>query len=639
MLFISELNAIEVIAQDTSPIKETIAVETSQNYATVIDDPYLDELAKDTWFYISSDWATSNHLPWSWRSETITGGDYANTAEIGMYALSWVIAYDMQEVWSPNWAQTESEVISVLDQLRAWQTGSQSEQPNGVNAYNSSVFYQWYHVSPTPPVVGPSSGDHLVPSIDNAWLAASLITIREYGKTNNHPQLAQKADLILQDMDFSLWYHPDTHRFSWGAFEDPQGGTQADYFSNENRLINFIARSMGHISQVEFLNSLDALQKPPGTYDGITVENISWDGSFFTYGSPALFIREMELDYGTETIIPAVQTQMAYAEHKGYDAWGLSDSFDVDDGEYVQQGAPPAATPNDTETRHGLVSPHASALALITPHTSDVIANLQTLSSTHTCVYDADYGFRDSVMTKPSAPDYGHCSERFSVLNQEWIFLALANNKNGFIWEYFYQDPGVQNAHREYSNQFLVYLPIIFTPPPPPATPPIIVADFDTCKNVNNLGGLMGAAYNSPDFMEESFIGIQDRGCAAKLDYDITYWAAFWLKLMSSDLTDHSTLSFDIRADLPHVPSEIKLELKRNCINNNCSEVSILYVHGITSAWNNITVDLDDFGPTGFPGVLPISTWSKIEELVFTFESSGAGSEGVVYLDNITFEP
>jgi len=31
----------------------------------------------------------------------------------------------------------------------------------------------------------------------------------------------------------------------WGAVENPQGGGQADYYSNENRIINFIARALG----------------------------------------------------------------------------------------------------------------------------------------------------------------------------------------------------------------------------------------------------------------------------------------------------------------------------------------------------------------------------------------------------------
>lgn len=619
---------------DQFEISNSILNEISVFSQTSISDPFLNELAQDTWNYMSSDWATSNHLPWSWRSASVTGGDYVNPAEIGLYALSWIIAYDMQDIWSPNWAKAEGEVNAILDQLRAWQTGSQSEQPNGPNAYNNSVFYQWYYVSSNPPVVGTSTDDHLVPSIDNAWLAASLITIREYAEANDHPLMAQKADAILQDMDFTLWYHPDTHRFSWGATEDPLGGTQADYYSNENRLINFVARAMGHISSSDFYYSLQALQQPPGTYAGITVEKLAWDGSYFTYASPALFIKEMDTDYGINSITPAAQAQMAYAIYNGYDAWGFSDCFDVGVGEYVQQGAPPAATPDDPETRHGLLTAHASALALITPLATDVITNLQTIATTYDCAYDDMYGFRDSVMSDPSAGDYGQCSERFSILAQEWIFLALADYNNGFVWDYFYRDIGVQNAHLELAGIHQTFLPFIITPPP---TPPLIVANFDTCNHTNNLGGLMGAAYNLPDFMMEQFIPMTGRGCVAKLDYDIKNWAAFWMKLQYSNLTDYNTLTFDIKSEIP-APGDIKIELKRFCSGGDCGEISIRRVTGIDTNWRTFTVSMADFGPTGFPGIPPLSSWENIEELVFTFESDHAGNDGVVYIDNVRFE-
>ena len=365
--------------------------------------------------------------------------------EIGFYALSWIAAYDLKRTWSPDWATTESEITAILDQLHAWQTGSQAYQPNGLNAYDNSAFYQWYWISWSSPVVGATSGDHVVPSVDNAWLAASLMTIREYAQANNHPALAQKANAILNDMDFTIWYHYDTHRFSWGDVENPQGGGTADYFSNENRIINFVARALGQLSESEFQLSLDALNKPTGTYNGITVERMAWDGSYFTYAGPALFIRETDTLYGWNSIIPATRAQIKYATDQTYAVWGLSDSYDIGSGGYMQQGAPPAAMPGSPETRPGLVTSHASALALLTPLASEAIANLQKISSTFT-FYDPSYGFRDSVMTKAGA-SYGSCSDRFSALAQEWIFLSIVNRENGFIWRYFYEDSSVVETH------------------------------------------------------------------------------------------------------------------------------------------------------------------------------------------------
>lgn len=433
------------------------------NVEKVEVSPFLEELTKDTWAYISSDEATSNHLPWSWYSETLAGGDFANPAEIGFYALSWLAAYDKRASWSPGWAETEMEVTAVLDQLRAWQTGSQVSQPHGLNAYNNKVFYQWYWISWNPPVVSGTNADHLVPSVDNAWLAASLITIREYAEANNHPDLAAKANDILSDMDFRLWYDTNTSLFSWGDIENPQGSFIADNYSNENRIINFVARAMGHLNPDEFRASLDALSQIPGTYDTITVEKMAYDGSFFTYASPALFIQETATDYGDKTIDPAAAAQIAYANDQGYDVWGLSDSYDVGDAGYVQQGSLPTVAIGSPETRPGLVTPHASAMALITSFSTEAEINLQTISTNYSCAYDATFGFYDSIMANPLAADYGQCSNRFSVLAQEWIFLSLVNYEDSFVWRYFYRDSGVVQAHREMFNEYPVYLPIIIS--------------------------------------------------------------------------------------------------------------------------------------------------------------------------------
>lgn len=420
---------------------------------------YLDMVAYDTWQYF--DWATTNHLPWSWRSTTVTtAGDYANTAEIGLYALTWLAAYDLQRPWSPDWPSTETEIMAVLNQLRAWQTGSQSQQPHGPNAYMNSVFYQWYWISWNPPVVSNREIDHLVPSVDNAWLAASLITIRAYALTHNQLAMAQQADAILSDMNFRLWYHPETNFFTWGGVEDPQGGTPADYYSNENRIINFVARALGHLTRDEYKMSLEAMTQIGGVYNSLVVEKMAYDGSYFTYTTPAIFVREVETVYGTNTILPATQAQIAYSQDQNYTAWGFSDCFDVGMGDYIQQGAPPAAI-SQPETRPGLVTPHASALALITPLSTEAISNLQTLSNTYDCVYENGYGFYDSVMTAPYSSDYGQCSHRFSSLAQAWIFLAIVNYETGFVWDYFYRDQGVRAAHAEMFDELALYLPII----------------------------------------------------------------------------------------------------------------------------------------------------------------------------------
>ena len=163
---------------------------------------------------------------------------------------------------------------------------------------------------------------------------------------------------------------------------------------------------------------------------------------------------------------------------------------------------------------------------------------------------------------------------------------------------------------------------------------PLVAADFDSCTGVNNLGGQMGAAYNLPDSLKEKYVEEANRGCVARLEYEIQGWSAFWMKLQDVDLTPYSKLVFDVRADpQPGIPKQIKLELKRA----NGTEVSITYVSGIKADWKTMSISLADLVSTGY--ATPLSSFSGMEELVFTFEAAKSGAQGVVYLDNIVFQP
>lgn len=434
---------------------------------TASQEIFLDSVAQKTWTYIED--AASNHLPLSWRRVApglVSDGTYANPTEIGLYMLSYLGAYEMQKSWSPTKSLVEAEITTTLNQLQQWQTGAQAEQANGVNAYNNSVFFQSYWIDNTPPIVGAGDYDHIVPSIDNALLAASLITIRNWADVNDAPDISQIAGDILDDMNFMIWYDTVTHRFQLGDTNAPLGGGPADYYSNENRIINYVARALGQMSTTEFQASLDALVQAPATYaplesDSISVDKVAWDGSYFTYTAPALFLREMESNYGTDTIEPATRAQIVYADEQNYSAWGLSDAFDLCEFDepnvppstntYRKQGARPIplSNPNALEESAGLITPHASALALLSSSYADeAVSNLQKLAMFNQ-LYSSQYGFKDSVMVKTGDANYGKASCRYSLLAQAYILLAIAEHKTGFIWKNYYLDPQVQLAHQE----------------------------------------------------------------------------------------------------------------------------------------------------------------------------------------------
>jgi hypothetical protein len=194
----------------------------------------------------------------------------------------------------------------------------------------------------------------------------------------------------------------------------------------------------------------------------------------------------------------------------------------------------------------------------------------------------------------------------------------------------------ILQARAETNSGYTIYLPLI-------AKPPFTVADFNNCNKINNLGGEMGAAFEPStfDWLIETYVPEAGRGCVAKLDYGApTLWAAFWLKLVNADLTEQTVLSFDVKFiddNNSGSDNEIKVELKRGCHDDTCDEVWIQYVSVIADVWETKEINLADF--YSLPGMVPPPLLTNIEELVFTFENGRISSKGVIFLDNIVFEP
>ena len=165
---------------------------------------------------------------------------------------------------------------------------------------------------------------------------------------------------------------------------------------------------------------------------------------------------------------------------------------------------------------------------------------------------------------------------------------------------------------------------------PPPT---LVIADFDSCDEVTNHGGRMGSFQGSPDdSLVASYVKEAWRGCIAKLEYDIVTWSAFWIQLQGADLSLYSQLVFDVKAESQKVPKQAKIELKRA----RGKEVSILYIPGITTDWQTMRVNLSSFGPTDYAD--PLSSFTDMEELLFTFDANLSGMTGVIYLDNISLQ-
>ena len=160
-------------------------------------------------------------------------------------------------------------------------------------------------------------------------------------------------------------------------------------------------------------------------------------------------------------------------------------------------------------------------------------------------------------------------------------------------------------------------------------TPPPVIADFDRCTD---QGEAWEAIQPSPDnSLVVSYVWEDRPGCVARLEYDIVDWSAFLIRLQDADLSAYSQLVFDVKADpQENVPGRVKIELKRA----GGQEVSIQYIEGITTDWQTIVVNLSDLEPTGYTD--PLSSFTDMEDLLFTFGANESGRTGVIYLDNIT---
>jgi len=186
------------------------------------------------------------------------------------------------------------------------------------------------------------------------------------------------------------------------------------------------------------------------------------------------------------------------------------------------------------------------------------------------------------------------------------------------------------------------------TPTPTPVPDGVkVVADFDQCSGGSNLDTSMGAACpgtdcRPPDNLVETYeLGPGRDQCSAKLEYNISSWSAFWIKLPRLDLTPYDRLTFQIRADPGFTtPKGVKVELKRSCSTTGdvtgCAEVWYKWQRFpdqgvLESAWFTSTVRLGSLtGPAG-------SSLTDMEELVFTFVGGDSGFKGVIYLDDVWF--
>ena len=338
-------------------------------------------------------------------------------------------------------------------------------------------YFNWYEpASGQKLIVFPPDNSKLYPflsSVDNGWLAAALIMVR-----NALPRLREQAAAILEEVDLGFYYDSGEGHLRNGYWpespphmDDVDGFTAHHYgaLNSEARIASYVAIARRQVPEKHYFQLWRTFpddwdwqeMKPQGVtrnYLGVDVYEghyryrgmeivPSWGGSMFEALMVPLLVPEEDWAPRSWRINHPryVQAQIEHGlDEAGYGYWGFSPCSDPAGGyrEYgvdplglnpdgyssdeerttVDYGFPPSRPPKPLPDAYGqgIVTPHAGLLALdFAP--DETLANLAKLRRDFD-VYDKRGGFYDAVNVRT-----GVVARRYLALDQGMIMMAIAN--------------------------------------------------------------------------------------------------------------------------------------------------------------------------------------------------------------------
>lgn len=163
----------------------------------------------------------------------------------------------------------------------------------------------------------------------------------------------------------------------------------------------------------------------------------------------------------------------------------------------------------------------------------------------------------------------------------------------------------------------------------------LVIADFNSWEEVNNLGGLFGPWSRNPDDPTQGCrIEITDddkrgeKGLSLRLIYNVDSptqaFNGMWTFLQEKDFTPYKYLVMYIRGDREAgFTPRFKIELK-----NKQKEVGRYVVTGITDQWQQFVIPLRSFKG--------ITNFKVMKELTVTFDDMRCSPKvGELYIDDI----
>lgn len=399
-------------------------------------EPFLYEIARDTWKYFENALDRSTHLPVDHIrvEDPRSVGAYTTPTNLAMYFLACVSAHELGLITKKEAVKRLRETFETLDRMKQWK---------GFH-YN---FYSTTNLQVT---------RNYISAVDSGWLAAAWIVVRQAFPK----ELGETASRFLEAIDFNEFYDDAIGQIRLGY--DEAAGDFSPYhyglIATEARVTSFIGIGKGDLPREHWWF---IYRTPPDRWDWqsqipqgreVEIERVtffqghytyqgrkfvpSWGGSLFEFLMPTLVIKEKELapkSFGLNNRV-ATEVHIDYAlNRQGYPVWGLSPAS-TSSGRlwrYVEYGVKHLGVKGYRD--EGVVSPHASILALDTL-ADQTIDNLRRMLE-HYDIY-GEYGFYDSVNVRNAK-----VNPQYLALDQGMILTAITNYlKKGVIKEYFHSD-------------------------------------------------------------------------------------------------------------------------------------------------------------------------------------------------------
>lgn len=438
----------------------------------------LHQYAADTWRSFEAMTYEETGLP----DDNIAGslaadsrGGYTSPTNIGAYLWSTVAARDLGLVDADEARERMAQTLDTVARL-------EQHEPSG-------MFYNWYD-----PATGeklrtfPTSGDTIkqfLSSVDNGWLATGLLLT-----ARAEPSLADEAEAIRSEMDFSCYYNPAVNQIRGGFWlEDPRDGAavQGDYcgmgeqvwytghhygaFNTEPRMASYLGIADGQLPRKHYFGTFRTFPdqscdwawtetKPVGEWREYLGEKVfegalpyrdklvvpSWGGSMFEALMVPLFVPEEEWGPRSWAVNHPlyVESQIEHGmDEAGYGYWGFSpsnnpaggyreygvDMLGLDGGGYTSDQERTDWEQPYAGCRAGELAPTEYGDGVVTPHASFLAlryAPRQAITNLQRIRSDFD-AYGPGGFYDAVAVRSGQVSRRHLSLDQGMIMAALGN--------------------------------------------------------------------------------------------------------------------------------------------------------------------------------------------------------------------